>query len=137
MNSTSTAAASRTADTVAAVHAMTDQYVAANPQARPVPVMSWQEMQRLAMRGLVKFPDPPEEETRALTKEEQELRDRNRLKQQDHRERERKRALRLARLAAKPPLPRVETKQPEIWNTVKLHTEVETRFGHLEKGEPA
>ena len=118
MNSASTASASRTADTVAAVHAMTDQYVAANPQARPVPCMSWQEMQRLVARGLVKLPEPTPlcDNGKAYECKEGEPITSAHVRRV---ERERQRQARLARF------------------TAKLHTEVETRFGHLEKGETA
>jgi hypothetical protein len=36
---------------------MADSYLAAHPKAQPVPVMTWQEMERLKARGLVKFPE--------------------------------------------------------------------------------
>jgi hypothetical protein len=101
MLSASTAQPSRTAEAVAAVHALTDHYVAQNPQARPVPKMTWQEMQRLVAKGLVKL---PEEVTR------------------------------LAKFRRKQ-LPLVETKQPQTWDTAKLHEEVTTEFRAREKGD--
>jgi hypothetical protein len=139
MLTASTASPSPVHEAVASVHAMTDQYVAANPQAKPVPVMTWQEMERLKARGLVKFPEraPLQADGKAYVPKEGQpitpapVRDK---------ERERRRLARLAkirrsRIANPNPRPFVETKQPLVWNEAKLHNEVEREFRAREKGE--
>lgn len=140
MNAISTAQPSRTHEAIEAVHALADAYVAQNPTARPVPVMTWQEIQRLVAKGLVKLPEPAplQADGKAYVAKEGSpitsapVRDK---------ERERRRLARLAKIRRsriandRKPLPFVETKQPLVWNEAKLHEEVVTEFRQRENGE--
>ena len=99
MNAISTAEPARVGETMRVVDSM-----GSSPMSKvlpPPPVMTWQEMQRLVAKGLVKL---PEEVTR------------------------------LAKFRRKQ-LPLVETKQPQTWDTAKLHGEVTTEFRQRENGE--
>ena len=81
------------------------------------------------------------------TPEQLALRERNRVNQQAHRAKPAKLGRPASptplaaynasreRRKAKPALPRVETKQPQTWNTAKLHEEVATEFRAREQGE--
>lgn len=139
MLSASTASPSPVHEAVASIHALSDAYVAANPKAEPVPVMTKAEIDRLVLRGLVEravqpSPNlvtnhPDKDVTHASQKKMGRPSSGAIAAFQANQKR------RMARYHAKKQLPLVETKQPQTWNSAKLHEEVTTEFRAREKGD--
>jgi hypothetical protein len=125
MNAVSTASPSPVHEAVAATHALCDSYVEQNAKAIEPPVMTKAEIDRLVLRGLVERPlqppPPVDHPAKAPTPAGQKKMGKPRRALASYLA---NKARAEARYEAKKQLPLVATKQPEIWNTAKLHEEV-------------
>jgi hypothetical protein len=103
MNPVSTAASSRTTETMASVYALSDQHVAANPKAAPLPHVNSHTFAAVRLLGyLIEEAPPPEplrENGRGYQRKEGQPITPEPVRRK---ERERQRQSRLKRIAAKP-----------------------------------